>query len=133
MLAPAIPGVTTFSDFSKRNWPGKECNPQTNNIHKIVVGYNHNDYAVTKRKWGKDYLSGWSLTGSTSLGANRKCEVEKTRQALVGSGYVDGINELYIPVNFSIHPDEKIEEEHGAYYYMQRTEAMRKFLAGLFD
>ncbi|MGB0176433.1 MAG: hypothetical protein ACPF9D_04650 [Owenweeksia sp.] len=130
MLAPAIPGVTTFSDFNHRNWPGKEC---TNNIHTIVVGYNHNDYAVTKRVWGKDYLSGWSLTGSTSLGANRKDEVDKARNILVDSGYADEIDQLYIPVNFSIYPNEKKEEEHGAYYYMQRTVAMQKFLSALFD
>jgi hypothetical protein len=120
MLAPAIPGVSTFKDFNDR---GQKTE---NTINKIVVGHNCNDYAVTKRFFGIDFLS--SKAGSTTLGANHKAEVQKVRELLKKSGY----DNILSDINFASLKCKKDDEEHGLYYYMKNEVAFTNFINQLF-
>lgn len=125
VLAPAIPGVSTFLDFNKRG--DSNFSVAKNNIEKVIVGYNCNDYAVTKRLFGKDYLS--NKFGSTSLGANHKNEIENTRKALVDSGYSPSI---LIDIPFNQFECKTEEEEHGVYYFMIISEVFNSYLKEIF-
>lgn len=71
MLAPAISGVNFFEDIG--NTVPKNASLA---LQKIVIGYNHFDYAVTK---GGLFPRSF---GSTALGADAKNEVKKTLQVL---------------------------------------------------
>lgn len=132
MIAPAIPGVATFSDFNQRGWP---MDVPTNNISRVVVGYNWNDYAVTKRVFGTDIL-GKSL-GSTSLGADAETkgngEVARTRQQLIDLGYGGQIDRMYRTIPFNSYGRRKASEPHGLYYYMQREPMFTEFIKAVFD
>ncbi len=132
MIAPAIPGYNTFIDFNNRN---PVINISENNINKIVVGYNVNDFAVTKRFLGKDLAR---YFGSTSLGCNieRKgiAELERTTAILIKNGYsTEMVSQLLRPVNFSIHERNKKDEEHGLYYYLLNKEKLKDFFKELFE
>jgi hypothetical protein len=132
MIAPAIPGYNTFIDFNNRV-PG--ITASQNNIDKIVVGYNVNDFAVTKRALGKDLAR---YFGSTSLGCNctRKgvTELEKTFTVLKAIGYDEAsVKKLLLPVDFSEHERWKRSEEHGLYYYLQNQQKTKEFLTTLFE
>jgi len=132
MIAPAIPGSNTFIDFNKRNpvIPNSE-----NNIQKIVVGFNVNDLAVTKRTFNIDFAP---FFGSTSLGCNclrkGKPEIERTEEALSKNEYsTEMIKKLLRPVDFSRYERKKSYEEHGLYYYLQNTEKVKEFMNELFE
>lgn len=124
-LAPAIPGVSTFLDFNKRG--DDNFSVAKNNIEKVIVGYNCNDYAVTKRLFGKDYLS--NKFGSTSFGANHKNEIENTRKVLVGFGYSPSI---LIDIPFNEFKCKAKSEEHGVYYFMLINEVFNSYLREVF-
>jgi hypothetical protein len=68
MLAPAIPGTSTFKGL-------KQTVPEKNNLNltKIVIGFNRYDYAVNK---GRVVPASWF--GSTTLGCDYHFEVSKT-------------------------------------------------------
>jgi hypothetical protein len=67
MLAPAISGTQVFDDVL--NTVPREKKPR---LKKIVVGYNHYDYAVTKGGFMAKAF------GNTALGADAANEVKKT-------------------------------------------------------
>ena len=67
MIAPAISGVETFKDIDNTVPSGKL--PQ---LSKVVIGFNHYDYAVTKGGLFPHWF------GSTALGADANKEVGKT-------------------------------------------------------
>jgi len=71
MLAPAISGVNIFEDIHN-TVPAGAALP----LKKLVIGYNHFDYAVTK---GGLFPRSF---GSTALGADAKNEVKKTLAVL---------------------------------------------------
>jgi hypothetical protein len=131
MIAPAIPGYNTFIDFNKRV-PGIAV--AQNNIDRIIVGYNVNDFAVTKRALGKDLAR---YFGSTSLGCNctRKgiTELERTATVLDEIGYDEtSVKQMLQPVDFSEYERRKRSEEHGLYYYLQNQQKTKEFLTSLF-
>ena len=132
MIAPAIPGYITFTDFNNRS---RDISISENNINKIVVGYNENDFAVTKRFLNMDLAR---YFGSTSLGCNYKrkgkTEIEKCYTALIKNGYSDEMShQLIRPVDFSQYKKRKKDEEHGLYYYLLNTEKTKEFLKELFE
>jgi len=132
MIAPAIPGYNTFIDFTHRN-PAIKISDD--NIDKIVVGFNMNDFAVTKRFLGKDLAR---YFGSTSLGCNceRKgiAELDRAANILIDSGYsADMVKQLLRPVDFSMNERNKKDEEHGLYYYLLHTDCVKDFLKELFE
>lgn len=128
MLAPAIPGVSTFADFDKRLWT---LNEQTNNINKIVVGYNTNDSAVTKRIGKSDFITGGF--GATTLGANHKDEFNKTKSRIIELGFSPAyVENLFIANDFTEN-DYKTKEYHGLYYYIQREMPFKRFLEEMFE
>ena len=47
VIAPAIPGESTFIDFNKRG--SLLIKPSQNNIEKVIIGFNYKDYAVSKQ------------------------------------------------------------------------------------
>ncbi len=116
MFAPAIPGENTFVDFDKRNWSG----PWKNNIHRIVIGFNRNDYAVTKRVAKSDMLA--NRLGSTSLGCNKNIkgveEIDRVKHVLDAMEHKD----LVYPIDFTVHPF-KTREEHALYSYLLNSKA----------
>ena len=126
LLAPAIPGKSTFSDFNKRDGDN-EINNSENNIKKIIIGYNCNDFAVTKRIFGKNYLS--NKFGSTSLGADYKCEIEKTRRTLVDLNYPE---EILVKIPFNQYKCDSTDEEHGVYYFMQNDSIFNSYIETVF-
>ena len=67
MIAPAISGVETFRDVN--NTVPKD---QPLKLNRVIIGYNHYDYAVTKGGLFPHWF------GSTALGADADKEVGKT-------------------------------------------------------
>lgn len=131
MLAPAIPGLTTFEDFNKRLKRNLPIDPSENNINKVVVCYNCNDYATTKDIYKIRLLA--DKAGSTSLGCNFKGEVVNTKNKMDTSN--PGVMET---VSFS----EKLctntiwapkTEEHGLYYYVINQAKFIQFVDYLFN
>ena len=130
MLAPAIPGIKVFDHI---DYTIPENTIPT--ITRVVIGYNHFDYAVTK---GGFFASNF---GSTALGANAKNEVNKT---------IIAINEInpkikVVPVDFSLYikndslNNKKLQRkspfkqrEHGVQFYVQ-NQHFSEFLKAMFD
>lgn len=132
MVAPAIPGYYTFTDFNNRS---PVVTVAENNINKVIVGYNVNDFAVTKRFLNMDMAR---YFGSTSLGCNKTRkgtpEFIRTQNAFIENKYSPSvINQLLIPVDFSLHIRKQKDEEHGLYYYFQHTDCVHIFLKELFE
>ena len=132
MIAPAIPGYNNFIDFNKRTPAAPVAE---NNINRIVVGFNVNDYAVTKRFLKIDMAR---YFGSTSLGCNYKrkgkTELERTAGAFIENGCNPAmVNQILRPVDFSLHGRKKKDEEHGLYYYLQHSDCVNVFLKELFE
>lgn len=125
MLAAAIPGESTFVDFEQRSW----AIPFENNISRIVVGYNVNDYAVSKRVGRSDFLA--SRMGATSLGCNLIVdgisETERVRTMLESK-----FPGVFLAVNFSEFNYKQYPEEHGLYYYLLRPQTA-PFLKNIFE
>ena len=65
VIAPAIPGESTFIDFNRRG--AAIIEPARNNIGRVVIGYNYKDYAVSKLLMDVNLSA---IYGSTSLGCN---------------------------------------------------------------
>ncbi len=126
MLAPALPGVATFIDFNCRDG-NQEMHPDSNNISKVLVGYNKNDLATAKIV-GK--IRAPRNIGATSLGCDAKNEVKNTIQTLDELGYQK--NNPIIPIDFTKHPECKKSEEHGCYYYLQNKDKIETMLNQLF-
>ena len=113
MIAPAIPGETTFIDFNKRG--DKESSPVNININKIIIGFNRNDYAVTKRILRGDNAG---MAGATGLGCDCDNELIRSQKSLKILKYTDEqIKKLFVPIEFTVFK-EKVSEEHGLYYYI---------------
>lgn len=141
-LAPAIPGVETFIDFNQRG--GQDSiRPQSNNISRIVIGYNCNDIAVTKMFPGIEMLA--KSAGATSLGCDADEEINKTRSTLSSIGYQSRIDEIFHPVPFNKCPCKKTvrrkerkqcgkkgREDHSVHYYLQNEEQIKLFMDALF-
>lgn len=123
MLAPAIPGSSTFLDFNKR-YKDSCILSINNNVSKVIIGFNERDYALTKKKFGF-YFS--KKFGSTSLGSNRKHEIHKAKCVLDTMGY----NNIMYEVNFTDYCEK--ENEHGLVYYLQNKEKTENFLKNLID
>ncbi len=130
MLAPAIPGIKVFDHI---DYTIPEFSPPT--ITRVVIGFNHFDFAVTKGGLFASYF------GSTALGADDKDEVKKTIEA------IKSINPKIkcSPIDFSL--TRKIDslntkklqrkspykqKEHGLQFY-QENEHFNDFLSALFD
>ena len=100
------------------------------NIQRIVVGYNENDLAVTKRFWRFDMAG---KAGATSLGCNlprgNTTEIQVTIDALKKKDQ----DNILIPVDFTANKCKRIKEEHGLYYYLLREESMTVFLKEIFE
>lgn len=128
MLAPAIPGVSTFCDFNDRG--PTVATPDKININRIVIGFNRNDLAITKRVHNRDHAGN---AGATNLGCDYRHEINKTIQALMSIGYSQQqAQALVSETDFTIG-EGKIPEEHGLYYYMQNKVCMDDFLDKLFN
>jgi hypothetical protein len=130
MIAPAIPGIKVFDHI---DYTIPENTVPT--ITRVVIGYNHFDYAVTK---GGLFASAF---GSTALGANDRNEVNKTILA---------INEInpkikVTPVDFSLYikndslSNKKLQRkspykqrEHGVQFYEQ-NQHFADFLKAMFN
>lgn len=100
----------------------------------MVIGYNWNDLATTKRFKGKDWLA--DKMGSTSLGSDAKGkEIDATRVELkhVGGYTEDEVDSLYIPVDFSKYCRGYKKEGHAIYYYMQNDKSFSEFVSVLFE
>jgi hypothetical protein len=80
MLAPAIPGQSTFIDFDERS--PRTILPAENNIYPIVIGYNPKDYAVSK--WFLAHLIGTTTLGSNAV-THHRTEIENVRKIFVDS------------------------------------------------
>lgn len=130
MLAPAIPGIQVFDHI---DYTIPENTIPT--ITRVVIGYNHFDYAVTK---GGLFATNF---GSTALGANAKNEVNKTILA------INDINPKIkvVPVDFSLYikndslSNKKLQRkspfkqrEHGVQFYEQ-NQHFADFLKAMFD
>ena len=130
MLAPAIPGIKVFDHI---DYTIPENTVPT--ISRVVIGYNHFDYAVTKGGLFASYF------GSTALGADANFEVNKT---------IIAINEInpkikVVPVDFSLYikndslSNKKLQRkspfkqrEHGVQFY-EENQHFPDFLKAMFD
>ncbi|MES2621352.1 MAG: hypothetical protein V4615_10930 [Bacteroidota bacterium] len=127
MLAPAIPGGSTFKDFANRG--ATTVTAANNTITRVIVGFNRNDYAVTKRVGNSDYLA--SKAGSTTLGCNLEIdgisEIQRSKSVLSGLGFEGIVDEI----NFTECPKGK-REEHGLYFYLLNKK-VDEFLGKVFN
>jgi hypothetical protein len=123
LFAPAIPGVNTFRDFNQRS--GYVFNPNENNLKRIAIAYNPDDYAVTKKI---RVLA--PHVGATSLGADYKCEVRKTIKCIADSMKGADTTNLVRAFRFCESTGEK--KEHAMYYYMQDAAQLNNALRYLF-
>jgi len=130
MLAPAIQGIKVFDHI---DYTIPENTAPT--ITRVVIGYNHFDYAVTKGGLFASYF------GSTALGADDKGEVAKTMAA------IKDINPKIKTVGVDFSLTKKIDSlntkklqrkspykqrEHGLQFY-QENEHFTDFLKALFN
>jgi hypothetical protein len=123
MAAPAIPGEQTFVDFNARK--PKVIGSSHNNIGMVVVGYNYDDYAVSKE------LAGIKLAafyGSTSLGCNlttNKPEINKVFDEMAHLGYGKH-TKIIVPLEFrtpfridSLTRKSLSTREHDWHFYIE--------------
>lgn len=136
MIAPAIPGTTTFKDFNHRKDTRTNQNdtilPVNNNIKRVIIGYKETDEALSKKFLKKKrYLS--KKVGATSLGANvetdGQSEIDRTKDTMISIGY----NSENLPVYEVDFKDNTYPDEHGLHFYMQNKYALDQFLDLLFD
>jgi hypothetical protein len=129
MLAPAISGTTIFDDILN-TIPEKK----KSNIKKLVIGYNHFDYAVTKG----GFFPRWF--GNTALGADNRAEVKKTFkvvQSKIPSIKCTGVNFSYssspsIIDSLTRKERKKLRQSEHAILFYQRNSHFREFLDALF-
>jgi hypothetical protein len=127
MIAAAIPGVTTFSDF---NYRGKgTIQNKDNNISRIIVGFNRDDYAVTKHAFGRDNAG---ILGATSLGCDYDNEIQKSRKVLFDKFHYTQPETASIIQQENFSNDGPYKKEHGLYYYMIQEKHFESFLDKLF-
>ncbi len=109
MFAPAIPGVNTFDDLNKI-----VENNTTRHIKKIIVGYNHKDFALIKGVGIREHI------GSTSLGCDSDDEITKTQDTILSIAP----NIIYKSFDLSKKPKPK---KHSVAEYV-RAELFETFL-----
>ena len=139
MLAPAIPGMLTFADFDQRS--PADIKSDSNNIKRVVIGYNQWDYATTKDLFGRISLARWF--GSTTLGCNyyyrkdRSTEIERVFQTMKELGYnSDILHQMIYPIRFntSFRPGSRINCEHIMPFYIEdHGDNIKRFLDALFE
>lgn len=119
MLAPAIPGTTTFNHINNTV-------PEKSPLHlkRLIIGYNHFDYAVTK---GGLFARSF---GSTALGADAKKEVDKTFKVIKDKAP----DILCTGVDFSYSDTSKLfkQKGHGVLFYEQSCQ-YAAFINAVFD
>jgi hypothetical protein len=130
MIAPAIAGEDIFHDVL-------QTVPQKNSttLKRVVIGYNHYDYAVTK---GRLFPR---LFGNTSLGADADDEVKKTIKIIQQqdtSIQCNGVDFSYKMLeNDTAHLTKKEkrhlqQQEHAILFYQQNIR-FNQFMQLLFD
>jgi hypothetical protein len=131
MLAPAIPGVSTFTDILRKS---PAIAPEKENINRIVVSTNPGDYALDKGTFRKSQFLA-ARAGVTTLGSDYSGEAEKVRDCLK-SIYGHTIStEQYRVIPFTTKPMPRPNEkfmEHGLHYYLKDELAMHLFIQSLF-
>jgi hypothetical protein len=132
ILAPAIPGERTFVDFNERK-PLK-IEAADNHIEKVVIGYNYNDYALTKKNPLLLDINLGRFYGSTSLGCNAidwgKPEIDRVKEVMESNHYNENI---IVPLEFHTpsRSSNPSTDEHAWRFYT--TAAMiDQFLDQLF-
>ncbi len=133
MIAPAIPGVETFTNFNIRDGTNN-ISIDKNNISHVVIGYKEADNALIKGYFQKkQYLS--KLFGATTLGCNAitkgEREIDRVSDEMKALGYTNP-QSIINPVDFN-STGTNFKEEHGLYYYMRNEKALKLFLDYLFD
>ncbi len=127
MIVPAIPGYTTFVDFNNRS---PTIKPMQNNIERVIIGYNPQDYATSK----------WFLAaklGATTLGCdygypNSHDEISAVFRAMKSCGYPKGQN-IVIPIHFTTPKKYVILQDHAFVAYMNDQAHFKIFLNDLFN
>ncbi len=122
VIAPAIPGESTFIDFNRRG--PVIIDPAQNNIGRVVIGYNYKDYAVSKQLMDVNLSV---IYGSTSLGCNLtvagRSAIDNVMDDMDKSGYGKNTG-IIVPLKFQtplrINPPllEKGTHEHAFCYYI---------------
>jgi len=139
VLAPAIPGKRTFVDFNQR--VPKPFESSQNHIEKVVIGYNYNDYGVTKKNKFFFNINLSRLYGSTSLGCNdtefRKTEIELIMEKLQRLKYPEPGKiiipmEFHTPFRFDYQTNQKLETCEHAWPFYITSKKMSDFLDSLF-
>lgn len=130
MLAPAIPGSNTFTDFHLRG-SKTISNLNENNIERIALGINRNDYAVTKRAAGRDNSG---VLGATSLGCDYKNEIHKSKEALKNGPLKLNQTEVdYLIRTVDFTNKTEFQNEHGTYYYLLQKNKASELIKLLFE
>jgi len=134
MLAPAIPGVSTFIDFNRRNTglsKDIEILATQNNIIKVIIGYKEHDEILRK------YVDISNKFGATTLGANALTdkksnmkEIDRVKRLMEDELKYNSINTPIRRVDFK---DTTYPTEHGWYYYLKNEYALDKFIDLLFN
>ena len=122
MLAPAIPGVGTFHAINFTV-------PQNNasNYKRVVVGYNRYDRAVSGRFITSVCPCGGRRGCATSLGRNRRKEVDATRCMV--NIFNDKVQ--YLTTNFSYRGSRRPRQKDFMYYIQDAK--FNIFLNNVFD
>ncbi|HEY8929541.1 MAG TPA: hypothetical protein VIM55_10140 [Mucilaginibacter sp.] len=136
VLAPAVPAEQTFQDFNERG--PRRINAADNHIDKVVIGYNRQDYAVSKQFL---HIKLAGVYGSTSLGCNCNVFNEQVIPSVLADlahkGYTDP-SSLIIQKEFKTPPRpnppfyESGTTQHAWKFYMAQQE-IQFFLDQLFQ
>jgi len=135
IIAPAIPGETTFTDFNLRE--PSAITASQNNIGRVVIGYNYKDYAVSKQLLDIDLAP---IYGSTTLGCNYTLlgvtEIDRVFDKMKTLGY-GGYTGIIVPMEFQtpVRKNAPLLEsgtcEHAFCYYIDNVR-MKDLLTELF-
>jgi hypothetical protein len=136
MLAPAIPGASTFMDFNNRHYRKPYISILENNIERVVIGYNPYDYATTKA-----FFRSMSILaphyGATTLGCDYsdnkgQDEVLRVKNELVKLGYGPHIDRLLFTRQFTTDPAGHGTQQHSMEYYIKDTASLKVFFNDIF-
>jgi len=138
VIAPAIGGAATFCDLNERV-PKLVSQTGTNNIDRLVIGYNPFDYAVSKDLFD---LSLAPVYGSTTLGCNyyyggekKRSEIELVQDTLRHQDYSpELIYQMVKPIRFDTptRPKTLKNHEHIIPYYIADEAHLEPFIDFLF-
>jgi hypothetical protein len=136
MIAPAIPGQSTFCDFNNRVYSETNqqiISPDLNKIYPIAIAWNPKDFAVSKLAANSQFLS--TVFGATTLGCNYgNVEIKSVRETFENTLHYshDFTTNMVNDFQFTTEKRSGNKQQHGLLFYLKDHDNVDKFLASLY-